>query len=329
VSGASPPEDLAVGRDWYEQGVVRTYLRDVIPVAECLSLCCGFGEIERLLARQRVFERCTGVDLSPDAIARARAQARQEGHDNIEYVVGDLNTLELDAERYDVVWSNGALHHISGLEHLLAQVKKALKPGGYLIANEYVGPDHQQLSPRQLEIINAVIHLIPREYRLRTEETFVPPAVQRRPWARWIFRLGTGEPTTYQRTWSPMKKLVFPPYALAQRALRGMRRGRGRRFAFGKVFDNDPFYFVDKDPSEGVRASQILPLIEKTFDAVEVRHYHGSVLRYALDTRFFERYDAGSARDRELLEFLLGLEEAMIRLGEVRSENAHIVARKW
>ncbi|MGB7032481.1 MAG: hypothetical protein WBF29_13660, partial [Syntrophobacteria bacterium] len=37
-------------RNWCERWTIETYLSDDIPLEECLSLCCGFGEIERMLA---------------------------------------------------------------------------------------------------------------------------------------------------------------------------------------------------------------------------------------------------------------------------------------
>jgi len=127
-------------RDWCERWTVETYLNDRIPVAECLSLCCGFGEVERMLADLGVFLHCTGIDLSPGAIQSASAKARELGYANIDYKSADLNIIELESGNYDLIWANGALHHISNLEHVVSQIYEALKPGGIFVCNEYVGP---------------------------------------------------------------------------------------------------------------------------------------------------------------------------------------------
>jgi len=42
---------------------------------------------------------------------------------------------------------------------------RSLKPKGILVSNEYVGPKYQQIGPRQQEIINAIVHLLPTALR--------------------------------------------------------------------------------------------------------------------------------------------------------------------
>jgi 2-polyprenyl-3-methyl-5-hydroxy-6-metoxy-1,4-benzoquinol methylase len=48
------------------------------------------------------------------------------------YEVADLNTTELPAETYDIVYAHASLHHVFQLEHLFDQIKKTLKPNGFL-----------------------------------------------------------------------------------------------------------------------------------------------------------------------------------------------------
>lgn len=318
-------------RDWYEAWAIQTYLAGIIPVQECLSIGCGYGEIERILARHHVFLHCTGLDLSLQAIEAAAARAREEGFHHIDYRIADLNTIELEPEKYDLVWSIGTLHHITSLERLLGQIKRALRPGGYLIANEYVGPNLMQLPARQLELINSVIHLIPLRLRSRSERTVLPPSLRYSPLQARVVRLWRslrGDAMRYRPEWSFAKKAGFAIYLLARWTARPWARAGSPRFEYGKLYDNDPQYARHVDPSEGVRASEIVPLIRATFDEVDVRYYHGSILQHALDGRFFEAFDPERAEDCQVLDLLIQIEETMIRLGEVGSDNASIVARK-
>jgi len=43
-------------------------------------------------------------------------------------------------EFYDVVVSEGIMHHLSPLNEVLKKINGFLKPNGYLIINEFIGP---------------------------------------------------------------------------------------------------------------------------------------------------------------------------------------------
>lgn len=322
ITGEAPTDPL--DRDWLERWVVDRYLGDVRPVESCVSLCCGFGEIERILARLGTFGHCTGIDVAEGALQVARARATHEGLTHINYVQADINELQLEPNSCDLVWANGAFHHLTNLEHVTAEVYRALKPGGVLVANEYVGPDHQTLGPRQLELVNSVIHLIPRRLRDQTEDTFIPPTFKGPLWLNRVYRLATGKRFEIEqardRTRLPMR--TFNGY----RAL--LSRLRQRRFRYGKVWDIDRWYFRHVDPSEAVRASDIIPVLRKRFNDMEVRPYNGSVLLYALDSVFRENFDPTSGEDVRLLEMLTDIEEALIAAGELEADHALMIARK-
>lgn len=73
--------------------------------------------------------RITGIDLSPDAIA-----LRNKTVGDLERsIVGDLATVELPTEAYDIVCSSYILEHVDGAEKALENFCKWLKPGGLLI----------------------------------------------------------------------------------------------------------------------------------------------------------------------------------------------------
>ena len=189
-----------------------------------------------------------------------------------------------------------------------------------LIANEYVGAPHQQLSHRHRELVNAAAHILPPRLRSRRESTFVPTRLQG-PRLRTRLYQAAFARLDEERLGGRARQLYAPYWRLAERF-------RRRRFRFGKVWDVNPWYFQHVDPSEGVRADEIIPLVRRYFPDVEVRHYHGSLLHYALDDRFFERYDDTSEQDRLVLDALADLERSLIEAGELESDHAVIVARK-
>jgi SAM-dependent methyltransferase len=321
VAGAEPEGPL--GRDWFERWAVEHVLGDRAPVGDCLSLCCGFGEIERILARLGAFESCRAVDFAEPAIKAAREAAATEGLTQISYEVVDVESISLKPESVDLVWANGALHHLERLDHVVGEAHRALRPGGLFVANEYIGPNHQQLGPRESELVNATIHLIPPELRGQSEATFVPAAFKGPRWLELAYRGVTGrlpdkpDAPLWQQRAVTLRRAVSPS--------RLLRRHRQR---FGRVWDNNPWYFRNVDPSEGVRASEIVGALRRVFDEVEVRPYNGSLLAYALDRRFYESFDPADEGHRALLDTLTDLEQRLIASGELAPHHAALVARK-
>ncbi len=84
-------QNLNNDEDWFEVWFKNVYLKERIPVENCLSLCCGHGHRDRRIARLGYFKNCLSLDISQDAINHAIDLARKEGFSNIEYKVADLN----------------------------------------------------------------------------------------------------------------------------------------------------------------------------------------------------------------------------------------------
>lgn len=323
--------DTGAPETWF----IDILMQDKIPVDSCLSICCGFGHVERNLAKRGVFRHCIGIDLSEGAIREAEEKAREAGFENIQYKIADMNHVSLDPEAFDLIYAVGALHHLTELEHVSAEIFKALKSGGTFICNEYIGPNYQELPHRQREIINAVIHLLPWRLRHATEDTFVPSFWNSSWCKRGIYEIGRVlrlKPPALdlircQDGWPPLRRWFYSFCNMADRLLRNRRKTR-TKFRFGKVWDEQSASRKNMDPSECVRSSKIIPILKDTFRDIDIRFYNGSILFYALDNKFYRRFDASSEEDRALLEMLLNIEETMISVGELEPDHAQIIARK-
>lgn len=105
--------------------VVRRELYDGRPL-EILDAGCGrmwtwdLGDIPF---------RLTGVDEDADAL-KLRVEERKDLDD---WIVGDLRTTELPAERFDLVHSSYVLEHIAGASEVLERMYEALRPGGLMV----------------------------------------------------------------------------------------------------------------------------------------------------------------------------------------------------
>lgn len=136
------------------------------PAPLALSLGCGFGLWERIALKTNLAVLMEACDVSPDAVAAARRAAADEGlSGRIDYRVANLNTVDLPEGRYNAIFGISSLHHVEKLEHLFAQCRRALKPGGLFFIDEYIGPARFQSAPRVVEMINALLRLLPERYR--------------------------------------------------------------------------------------------------------------------------------------------------------------------
>ena len=134
-------------RDLAARIIARTRMT---PSARVLSLGCGIGDTEMLLAPHA--GEIVGVDLSAKAIQHASQQARAADHRNLRFVGGEWQSV-LDPDdrfrndRFDIVLGIFFLHHLSDaeLEALPTQLLRMLKPGGVVYALE---PSRGRLSER-------------------------------------------------------------------------------------------------------------------------------------------------------------------------------------
>jgi SAM-dependent methyltransferase len=134
---------------------------------DALSLGCGAGHLDRILKQRGFrFRSFTGIDISETAIERARVLAEEAAlAPTIRYAAEDLNGIALPPRGFDFIYFFQSLHHIEALEHVLGQCRQALRPGGFLLVNEFVGPSRFQWTARQLELANQVTALLPEDLR--------------------------------------------------------------------------------------------------------------------------------------------------------------------
>jgi SAM-dependent methyltransferase len=143
------------------------------------SLGCGAGLKELTWASHVPFARLDACDISPQRVAAAQANAHERSITSVHFHVGDVYAMQWPAQHYDVVFSDQSMHHMTPLEPLCANIRRTLKPHGYLILSEYVGPSRFQWTDRQLEAVNAVLNLLPERYRVSWEDRSIKRRVHR------------------------------------------------------------------------------------------------------------------------------------------------------
>ncbi len=97
----------------------------------CLDLGCG-GGLDAFLAARKVGKagKVIGVDLTPEMVERAKANAKKGDYANVEFLVGDMASLPVVADSVDVVISNCVVSHAADKVAVFKEVLRVLKPSG-------------------------------------------------------------------------------------------------------------------------------------------------------------------------------------------------------
>ena len=101
------------------------------PGERVLDLGSGAGT-DSLIAAQMVGEQghVTGIDMTPEMLAKARAAAVEIGVTNVEFVEGEAERLPFPDASFDIVISNGVIDLIPDKDAVFAEIFRVLAPGG-------------------------------------------------------------------------------------------------------------------------------------------------------------------------------------------------------
>jgi len=100
-----------------------------------LDVGCGSGRALNLMAATYPNSRFTGYDLSAEAIAIARQQAREQGLTNVAFEQQDLSEFEIP-EPYDLVAAFDAIHDQAHPDRVLEAISEVLNPNGVFLMQD-------------------------------------------------------------------------------------------------------------------------------------------------------------------------------------------------
>jgi trans-aconitate methyltransferase len=99
-----------------------------------LDLGCGDGKVTAELARAVPRGTVTGIDASAEMIQFAKKTFPKSALSNLHFQIADAREIRF-AKKFDLVFSNAALHWVDDHESILRGASAVLKPGGRLVVS--------------------------------------------------------------------------------------------------------------------------------------------------------------------------------------------------
>ena len=115
--------------DWAKELINKLHLQGMESV---LDIGCGDGKVTNLLSTFLPQGEVIGIDSSASMIALAQKNFPTSKYPNLTFIQMDALKLNFK-DRFDIVFSNAALHWIKDHTMLLRQVKKNLKDSGKIL----------------------------------------------------------------------------------------------------------------------------------------------------------------------------------------------------
>jgi demethylphylloquinol methyltransferase len=149
----------------------------------CLDLCCGSGDLARILARQvGATGRVYGVDFSRAQLAIAQQRTSQSFQPlAVNWVEGDALNLPFEADQFDAATMGYGLRNVSDIPGSLKELQRVMKPGAKVAILDFHRPRNPQLRSFQQWYLDKIVVPAAENLGLRDEYAYIGPSLDRFP----------------------------------------------------------------------------------------------------------------------------------------------------
>ena len=133
------------------RGLVQRFV-DAVPAdaATILDVACGPGIIAAALAPRA--REVVAFDLTPEMLTKARQRCAEAGLTNVTFREGSATALPFPDACFDAVVTRLSIHHFEKPQSPMAEMARALKPGGTLVLADVVSSE----VPEESALHNAI-----------------------------------------------------------------------------------------------------------------------------------------------------------------------------
>jgi SAM-dependent methyltransferase len=101
-----------------------------------LDVGCGPGTLTADLATLVAPGRVTALEPTEPALDLARAEIADRGLDTVDFVTGDVRSLDFPDGSFDVVHAHQVLQHVADPVHALREMRRVCRPGGVVAVRD-------------------------------------------------------------------------------------------------------------------------------------------------------------------------------------------------
>lgn len=128
------------------------------PSAVALDVATGGGHTAIALAKY--VKQVVAIDITTEMLAEAEEASKQQGLDNIDFLIEDVHNLHISDCQFDIVASRFAAHHFSDIKKALSEMCRVVKPGGkfYILDCSVVDGDEPEQKINLIELLRDSSH---------------------------------------------------------------------------------------------------------------------------------------------------------------------------
>ncbi|MGB7414848.1 MAG: bifunctional demethylmenaquinone methyltransferase/2-methoxy-6-polyprenyl-1,4-benzoquinol methylase UbiE [Thermosynechococcaceae cyanobacterium] len=147
-----------------------------------LDICCGSGDLARLLARRIAPDgEMIGTDFSSELLAVAQKKSSVTLQSNIDWVQGDALHLPFVDASFDCATMGYGLRNVTNIPQCLQEIFRVLKPGARAAILDFHQPSTPLLQAFQAFYLQSVVVPVAERYGLTDEYAYIMPSLERFP----------------------------------------------------------------------------------------------------------------------------------------------------